>query len=69
MIIRLLLLFLLWLILRRVWRLYTQGRSSAGATRRDPYPGPRKESPDARPDITQQKITDAEFEELDDRDS
>lgn len=67
MIIRLFLLFLLWLFVRRLWRAYVaSGKRSS--SRRQAYPGPPDGSgrPEGHQDITQQKIVDAEYEELDD---
>lgn len=68
MIVRLILLFLLWLVLRRIWRSFVAPKSRRTGTRTRPgYPGP--ESKTAKPgemnDLTQQKISDADFEELD----
>ncbi len=68
MIVRTILLFLLWLVLRRIWRSFVAPkprRPAAGS--RPAYPGPETKSskPEDMNDLTQQKISDAEFEELD----
>jgi hypothetical protein len=69
MIVRILLLIFLWMLLRRLWRMYFVSRSRSDQ-RRAPYPGPDK-SPgngDAgMTEITDQEISEADFEELDDR--
>jgi hypothetical protein len=65
-IFRLLLLFMLWLLIRRLWRSYTQGRTSTRrSTTREPYPGPADQKDRKLDDITQQEISEADFEELD----
>ena len=69
MIIRILFLIFLWLLLRRLWRVYLVSRTRSTSGRR-PYPGPqqpRSAQPSDLKDITEQEIAEADFEELDDR--
>jgi hypothetical protein len=68
MFLRLVLLVFLWLLIRRIWRTYIVPRERPRSTR-PPYPGPdsaREKKTGEMADFTQQKISDAEFEELDD---
>jgi len=68
LIIRLIFLIFIWLLIRRLWRSYVVARTGSNSRRR-PYPGRKKSGKESKDlgDITQQEISDAEFEELDDR--
>ncbi len=67
----LVIIFLLWLLVRRVMRSLLSPPPGARRRARPPYPGPQDDKPSGHDisDFTQQSISDAEFEDLqDDRD-
>ena len=68
MILRIILIFFLWLLIRRVWRSFVVAKTRS-QTRGRPYPGPgqTQENSNDLTDITQQEISDADYEDLDDK--